>query len=419
MPVAVQPRNFQTRATNATAASDWPGFRGPTGQGISRDARELPITWNSKENLLWKAELPGAGSSSPIVVGDKVFLTCYSGYAVRGQPKGNMNQLQRHVLCLSASQGRVLWKVDVPAVLPESESVREHGYAAATAACDGDRLYVFFGKSGVFAFDLEGKQLWHTSVGNQTHSWGSAASPILFDDMVIINACVESESLVALDKNTGTPKWRVEGVKESWSTPLIVTSGGRRNELILPMVGKIVAFDPTSGNPLWNCNTDIAWYMVPSPVEGESAVYVLGGRSGVTALAVRTGGQGDVTRTHRLWTSTKGSNVASPVFHEGHLYWTHESLGIAFCADARTGKIIYEERLPRGGQFYASAVLADGKLYYVSREGRTFVVAASPKYQLLAVNDLSDGSTFDATPALAANRLYLRSDRFLYCVGNR
>lgn len=419
MRLALQRRGSQTRARSAKGAGDWPGFRGPTGQGISREARGLAVCWSSTENLLWKVELPGAGSSSPIVVDEKVFLTCYSGYGVRGQAGGDMRQLKRHVLCVSASQGKLLWKVEVPAALPESESVREHGYAAATPVCDGERLYVFLGKSGVFAFDLEGKQLWQAGVGNQTHGWGSAASPVLFADLIIINACVESESLVALDKRTGKEKWRAGGVKESWSTPLILMSGGRKAELVLPMIGKIVAFDPANGNPLWSCDTDIAWYMAPSAVEGDGVVFALGGRSGVTSLAVRAGGKGDITATHRLWTSTKGSNVASPVFHEGHLYWTHEAQGIAYCAEAKTGRVVYEERLPRGGEFYASAVLADGKLYYVSRGGRTFVLAARPTYELLAVNDLSDGSTFDASPAVAGNRLYLRSDRFLYCVGSR
>jgi outer membrane protein assembly factor BamB len=406
------------RARRPSTPDAWPQFRGPQGQGIAQ-AQGLPVTWSATQNLLWKSELPGAGSSSPIVVGEKVFVTCYSGYGVRGGPKGDMSQLKRHVLCLNASNGRVLWKVDIPAVLPESDSVREHGYAASTPACDGERLYVFFGKSGVFAFDLEGKQLWRADVGNQTHGWGSAASPVLYQDLLIINACVESESLVALDKRTGRQKWRAPGIKESWSTPLIVTNKNGSVELIIPMIGKILSFNPTTGSPLWSCDTDIGWYMAPSAVADDGVVYALGGRSGVVSLAVRTGGRGDVTKTHRLWTSTKGSNVSSPVFHEGHLYWTQDSLDIAYCAEARTGRIVYEERLSRAGQFYASAVLADGKLYYVARSGRTFVLAAGPRFELLAVNDLGDGSIFDASPAVAANRLYLRSDRFMYCVGNK
>ena len=179
----------------------------------------------------------------------------------------------------------------------------------------------------------------------------------------------------------------------------------------------MLAFDPDSGEPLWSCKTDIGWYMVPSVVAADGVVYCLGGRSGTAALAVRAGGSGDVTETHRLWTSVKGSNVSSPVYLDGHLYWAHESREIAYCVKAATGEVVYEQRLDRAGQFYASALLADGRLYYVNRDGKTFVLAAKPQFEQLAVNDLSDRSVFNASPAVAGNRLLLRSDKFLYCVG--
>ncbi len=405
------------RRPRTTAAGEWPQFRGPGGLGVS-DSKDTPVTWSASQNLLWKFELAGAGSSSPIVVGDRVFVTCYTGYGVRGQAEGQMAQLTRHVLCLNAANGRLLWKADVPAILPESDRVREHGYAASTPACDGERLYVFFGKSGVFAFTLDGKQLWKTSVGSNHHGWGSAASPVVYGDLLIVNACVESESLVALDKKTGKEKWRAGGIKESWNTPLIVPGKGGA-ELIVAVFGKILAFKPDTGQALWSADTDIQWYIAPSMVAQSGIVYAIGGRSGVAALAVRTGGRGDVTGTHRLWTSTNGSNVSSPIIDGGHLYWMHDNEGIAYCADAATGRIIYEVRVPRAGQVYASPILCDGKLYYVNRSGVTFVLKSGTAFELLAVNDLSDGSTFDASPAVAGGRLYLRSDRFVYCVGNR
>jgi len=410
--------NSYAQAPKALAASDWPTFRGPSGLGIS-NAKGLPTTWSTSQNLRWKTELPGAGASSPVVVGDRVFVTCYSGYGVPGQAKGDISQLKRRLLCINAANGQIRWTKDVPATLPESESVREHGYAASTPSWDGERLYVFFGKSGVYAFDLDGKQLWKASVGDNHHGWGSAASPVVYKDLVIINACIESESLVALDKKTGQEKWRAKGIKESWNTPIVVTNKSGQSELVVAVFGKILAFAPETGKPLWNCATEITWYMAPSMVAQDGIVYALGGRSGVAALAVRTGGQGDVTKTHRLWTSTKGSNVTSPIIHGDHLYWMHDNLGTAFCAEAKTGKILYEERLPRAGQVYASPVLADGKLYYVTRTGQTFVLKAGPKFQLLATNDLSDRSSFDASPAVADNRLYIRSNRCLYCVSNK
>ena len=157
--------------------------------------------------------------------------------------------------------------------------------------------------------------------------------------------------------------------------------------------------------------------MVPSLVTHDGVVYCIGGRSGVAALAVKAGGSGDVTKTHRLWTSKKGSNVPSPLFHEGHLYWVNDVLGTAFCADGKTGNILYEERLDGGDGFYGSPALADGKIYYVLRSGKTFVLPAAPKFELLATNDLRDRSAFNAGPALGPGRLYLRSDRYLYAIG--
>jgi outer membrane protein assembly factor BamB len=183
--------------------------------------------------------------------------------------------------------------------------------------------------------------------------------------------------------------------------------------------GRVLAFDPATGEPLWSCKTDIGWYMVPSVVAAEGVVYCLGGRSGIASLAVRAGGSGDVTESHRLWTSLKGSNVSSPVFYKGHLYWAHDSRGIAYCAKADTGEVVYEQRLERAGQFYSSALLADGRLYYLTREGKVFVIAAKPEFELLAVNDLSDRGVFNSSPAISGDRLLIRSDKFLYSIGSR
>jgi outer membrane protein assembly factor BamB len=235
--------------------------------------------------------------------------------------------------------------------------------------------------------------------------------------LVFINASVESESLVALDRRTGAEKWRAGGIKEAWNTPLVVKTKSGDDELVVAVPRKVLAFDPATGKQLWSCDTDISWYMVPCAVAADGVVYVLGGRSGTASLAVRAGGRGDVTRTHRLWTSNKGSNVTSPVYRDGHLYWVHEKLGIAYCARADTGELLYERRLNRAGQVYASTLLADGRLYHLSRSGRMFVLAAKPEFELLATNELRDGSLFNASPAVTGNRILLRSDKYLYCVG--
>jgi outer membrane protein assembly factor BamB len=322
------------------------------------------------------------------------------------------------LVAVRLSDGQILWEKAIAAKLPEEETIREHGYAASTPAADEERVYVFFGKSGVFAFDHQGNRLWEADVGSGTNGWGSAASPVLYKDLLLVNASVESESLVALDRRTGKQVWKADGIKESWNTPLVVSTPSGRQELIVAILGKVLAFDPESGKPLWSCNTDIRWYMVPSVVADKGVVYSLGGRSGTAALAVRTGGSGDVTASHRLWTSVKGTNVPSPIYLDGHLYWAHENLGIVYCAEAATGQIVYEQRLERAGQVYASPLLANGRLYYLTRDGKTFVVAAKPRFELLATNDLGDRSTFNGSPAVAGNRLLIRSDKYLYCVGN-
>jgi hypothetical protein len=398
-------------------AADWPQFRGPDGQGISAD-RGVPVTWSTTENLLWKVE-PGAGTSSPIVVGNKIFLTAYSGFNVPGQSGGSDDNLKLHFLCLDRDTGKTLFQKDITPKLPEQATIREnHGYASGTPIADAERVYVSFGKTGVFAFDHSGKQLWQADIGDKLNGWGSCPSPILYRDLVIVNASVESESLIALDRNTGKEVWRARGIRESWNTPILVQVPEGKTELVVAIFGKILGFDPATGRELWSCATDIGWYMVPSLVAKDGVVYCVGGRSG-GGLAVKAGGKGDVTGTHRLWTIKKGSNVTSPVLHGGHMYWMHENNGIAYCADLKTGDIVYEEKVDRADQVYASAVLADDKIYYVTRTGRTIVLAAKPKFEKLAFNDLGRAGTFNASPAIADGKLYLRSDRALYCFAKK
>lgn len=422
-----------SRAKTAEAKrGDWPRFRGPDGLGVS-DSKGLPVEWDATRSVVWKTPLPGPGASSPIVLGGRVYVTCYTGYFVPGGPEGRLEDLRRHLVAVRLDDGRIIWDRAVPAKLPEESKIRDHGYAASSAAADAERVYAFFGKSGVFAHDHAGKLLWQADVGSSTSGWGSAASPVIYRDLVFINASVESESLVALDRRTGEERWRARGIRESWNTPVVIaagsgpgagdtaggTAGGTagRTELVLASQGSVLAFDPASGKPFWSSKTDIGWYMVPSIVAADGVVYALGGRSGVASLAVRAGGEGDVTGTHRLWTSQKGSNVSSPVYLDGHLYWAHDNLGIVYAAKASTGEIVYERRLERAGQIYASALLAEGRIYYLTREGKTFVIAAKPEFQQLAVNDLGDRSVFNGSPAVAGSRILLRSDKHLYCLG--
>jgi outer membrane protein assembly factor BamB len=398
-------------------AADWPQFRGPGGSAISTDTG-LPTNWSYDDNIAWKTELPGPGTSSPIVVGTKIFLTCYSGYGLSEGNAGDQSQLKRHVICLDRATGKIDWTRDIAAALPEENFAgfqALHGYSSSTPASDGRNVYVFFGKSGVFAFDLKGKQLWRASVGTNTHNWGSATSPVVHDDVFIINASVESGALVALDKKRGREAWRVPGASSSWSTPVLVDAG-RKQEVVLSIQGKLGAFDPEKGTPLWQCS-GIQDYTCPSVVAADGVVYCIGGRS-AQCLAVRAGGKGDVTDSHKLWEANAGSNVSSPLIHDGHLYWVSDS-GIAFCLNAASGQIVYQERVG-ASRAYGSVTYGDGKLFCVSREEGAFVLAAEPRFNILAQNNMSpDNSVFNASPVIHDGQLLLRSNRYLYCVGKK
>jgi hypothetical protein len=392
-------------------AADWPQFRGPGGQGVA-EATGLPVTWSDQENLAWKTALPGYGASSPIVLGEWVFVTCYSGYGLDRENPGQMEDLRLHVVCLDRADGRVRWDKTIEPVLPESERVRDHGYAAATPTTDGQRLYVFFGKTGVLALDLEGNVVWQTSVGSNVHGWGSGTSPVLFRNLVIVNASVESGLLVAIDKTTGEIAWQADGMDSSWNTPHLVALPDGAVELVVSVQGHLLGFDPATGERLWSCD-GIEDYVCPSVVSKDGVVYAMGGRRS-QAIAVRAGGRGDVTQTHKLWEALAGANVCSPVVDGDYLYWISDRNQVAYCLNRHTGEVLYSERMR--GQPYASAVLADGRLYVVTREEGTFVWAAKPEFELLAHNRFDDPSTFNGSPAVTADAILIRSDRNLYCV---
>ena len=395
-----------------TYAEDWFQFRGPNGSGAS-SATRVPVNWDSTTNLLWRVKLPGYGASSPISIGDRLYVTCYSGYGTGQQDSDNMDELRLHVTAIHRKTGDIAWNRPFKPTLPESERVRDHGYAAATPASDGRNLYVFFGKSGVMSFDLDGNPRWRSSVGTDTHRWGCGTSPVLFDNLVIVNASVESGDLVAVNKDSGEEVWRTGGMQRSWNTPHLVTLKRGQHELVVSVEGSIRAFDPKTGEELWNCD-GIDDYVCPSVISRNDIVYVIGGRES-RAIAVRAGGRGDVTGTHRLWEAPVGANVSSPVIHDGHLYWVSDRNKTAYCVSLSDGAVVYRKRFP--GQPYASTLVADDKLYVVTRFEGTFVLAAQPEFKELAHNRLDDSSTFNASPIIAGGSLILRSDEYLYCVG--
>jgi outer membrane protein assembly factor BamB len=399
--------------------ADWRQFRGPTGQGIS-DEKGLPVRWSSQHNIVWKVKLRGAGASSPIILGQRVYLTCYSGYGMDPKEPGKQEDLRRHLLCLDRTGGQVIWSKVFKPILPEHRYAGEgayQGYAASTPVSDGENLYVFFGKSGVYCFDFDGNERWQVLVGKGISGWGSGASPMLYKDLLVVNASVESSALVALDKASGKEVWRAANIRQAWGTPVLVRTPEGSQELVLSMQGRVAGFDPDTGQELWSA-AGHKGYVVPSVVAHDGIVYAVGG--GGTSLAVKSGGRGDVTETHVLWRTTKGSNASSPVYHDGMLYWVSESGGLLHVQEAATGKSVAQRLGPAVGRIWASPVLAEGRLYFVTQFKGTYVVAARPSFELLAHNVFDDdNSRSNASLAVSDGQLFLRNDQFLYCIGKR
>jgi outer membrane protein assembly factor BamB len=286
-----------------------------------------------------------------------------------------------------------------------------------------NHIYVFFGKTGVLAFDLKGNQLWETSVGTGSGpmQFGSAASPLVYKNMVIVNASEESESLIALNKKTGKEVWKVDAsaLVGSWSTPILVETKEGNQELVINAPYEVWGMNPDTGKLVWYAEAIPGSAINPTLVAHYGVVYALGNRGGGNSAAIRTGGKGDVTKTHVLWTANLGSYVTSPVIHGGRLYWVSDQ-GQAYCLKADTGETVYRSRLSGRGACYASAVLADGKLFAVSRTNGTYVLALGEKFEQLARNEFEEDDTdFNASPAVSNGRLFLRSNQALYCIGEK
>ncbi|MBC8355576.1 MAG: PQQ-binding-like beta-propeller repeat protein [Planctomycetes bacterium] len=436
-------------STTATAA-DWTRFRGPNGSGVSQDTASVPTTWSATENLNWKVALPGPGSSSPIIIGDRLFITCWSGYGVDRGNAGNQKDLRRHLICLDRNTGKTIWSKAVEPVLPEDNyggMFAEHGYASHTPVSDGERVYVFFGKSGALAFDMDGNQLWQTKIGAESdpRGWGSASSPVLHKDKVIVTASAESEAVVALDKKTGKELWRQEaaGLSSTWGTPVMVKVDEQRTDLVLGVPYEFWAFNPDDGKLRWYCEVMETDSYCSSVVTDGGIVYGIEGRGG-GSIAVRAGGKGDVTDSHVVWSGRDSNRIGTPVIYEGRIYFF--SNGVANCIEAKTGKKVFQSRLdgagggsqaggggerrgPGGGRGrrggggfggdYASPIIADGKIYFTSRGGNIFVLKAGAEFEQLATNRLtSDSEDFSATPSVSDGQLFIRSSKHLYCVAS-
>ena len=387
-------------------SGDWPRFRGPNGDGTSSDAG-VPTEWGDSKNLKWKLKLPGAGFSSPIVVGKHVFVTAYTGSG---------GEVKRYVLCIDRETGQEIWSKSYDGVSDGGEpGFAYHGQASHTPICDGERVYAMLGSNGVKVFDLTGKELWQQELGNERASrFGTASSPILHGDHLIVTAGAESESIRAFDKKTGKQIWKTEAASLSgtYSTPVIAANSEGVEELLLSVTGEMWGLNPKTGKLKWYAETRVDTAACPTPLVNQGVAYVIGGRSG-GRTAVRIGGKNDITQSNVVWSEFGGSYVPSPVFHQNRLFWINDR-GIASCVDAKTGKELGRKRID--GRFYASVVLINDKIYAVSRFDGTYVLKATPEFEQIAHNKLADKSDFSGSPAVSDGQLFIRSDETLYCI---
>jgi outer membrane protein assembly factor BamB len=424
-----------------TVSTDWPQWRGP-GSGATADGGRLPTTWSATDQLAWRAPLAGPGTSSPIVVGDRVIVTSQTGrvpvatgapqlarddralagreQAIGGaaSPPDAGGDVRLIVEAFHRGDGRRLWRHETRAAGPFTELHEKHNLATPTPVSDGERVYAWFGTGQIVALDLRGTHLWTRNLadtyGPFDAQWGHGSSPARYRDLIILLCDRRSNAvLIALDAKTGQERWtapRGTG-RVSHSTPVVVP-GPKGDELLVNSSARIDAYDPATGQLLWHAGSE-RQTPIPSAVFHDGRIFLSRGYRNSDVLAIRPGGRGDVTATHVDWTAPNGgSYVPSIVHYDGLIYMTNE-IGIVSCLDAATGERVWRHRL--GAVFFASPVAGDGKIYFVSETGETFVLKAGRTPELLATNDL--GERFIASPALAGGRIFLRSDRTLFAVG--
>ena len=392
-------------------AGNWPGWRGPTGNGISPE-KGLPVKWSATENVRWKIELPGRGNSSAIVWENRVFLT-----------QSLEAENRRTVVCYDRKTGKKLWQAGP--VYTEKETTHDtNPFCSASPTTDGQRVIAWFGSAGIYCYDMEGKELWHRDLGKQSHGFGYGASPVIWGDLCILNFGPGDRSFITgLDKKTGQAVWQnditkpvleYEGPFGTYSTPVLVGEKGKEI-LVTTYPKRVVGLDPKTGKELWSCG-GLDQQVISSPVPGDGVVVAMGGFKG-NSVAVKLGGEKDVTESHRLW-QNKTTFYTSGVIHEGHLY-TMKTAGIAVCVDLQTGKPVWEERLASAeanNNTWSSMVLSDGKLYVPNQSGVTFVLKASPKFELLATNSIG-GELNNSSLALANGDVLMRTHKHLWCFG--
>ena len=401
----------------ATSGANWPAWRGPTHDGVTEETG-LPTKWSATSaNVKWKVPLPDRGNSTPVVWGDNVLVT----QAVTASQK-------RGLWCIDRRSGKLRWEAGITYVEAEPTHAT-NPYCAASPATDGERIYVSYGSAGLYCYDFQGKVLWQrTDLGKQHHIWGNAASPVVAGDRMFLNVGPgENTALLCVNAKDGRTLWKHEepggasgeGSNKkwtgSWSDPLLRQVGSRA-ELFMTYPGRVCAFDPQTGRELWTC-AGLNPLVYNSPLYADGVVVGMGGYNGM-ALAVKAGGNGDVTSTHRLWHLPKTSQrIGSGVIYEGRHYILTDG-GIAECRDLKTGTIVWSERLKGPGpvgQNWSSLVRSGDLLYAVNQGGDAFVFKAAPKFELVSTNPM--GERVIASMAVSDGEIFVRGYQHLWCIG--
>jgi outer membrane protein assembly factor BamB len=427
--------SFVLVANAASVADNWHRWRGPEHNGVSRTANP-PLEWSEEKNVQWKTATPGNGLSTPIIWGDKVFLlTAINTGRVdpslprpEDQPKRVFDITHPNttytflVLCLDRNTGEEIWRHEPTHLIPHEGTHKDNNFASASPVTDGKRLYCWFGSSGLFCYDLDGKLLWDRDLGEvrMGASLGEGTSPALFEDRLVIVRDHQRQSYIeTLDAKTGKTLWKKERDEpNTWATPAIVKHSGR-TQVITPGSNKIRSYDLHTGDLIWQCG-GLTANAIPCPlIEGDSVICMTGYK-GHKAMAIKLDSKGDVTGSDKItWSVSRGTPyIPSPLQYDGLIWFNQSNQSMWTCVDSKTGEVYLDrERLPGVFNIYSSPVGADGRIYVTARNGITLVLKRDKEFKLLARNRLDDA--INASPALAGDQLFLRGRNFLYCLSNK
>ena len=426
--LAIASLALTTSSADTTSEKYWPQWRGPHATGVSKTA-DPPIEWSETKNIRWKTEIPGRGSATPIVWGDKVFVLSAvpAGVDVAGshQPRGSVRPAVPHkfvIMAIDRKSGKTVWERTAREAMPHEGSHPQFGtYASSSAITDGERVFAFFDSFGLYAYDMNGKLLWEKDLGDKKmrNEFGEGQTPVLHGNTLVVQWDHQGPSFItALDKMTGKELWRTERQEiDSWGTPLVVEHAGKA-QVIASAMNKVTSYDLATGQVVWQ-GPGLTMNPIPSTVYENGMVYAVSGFRGNKLHAIQLDeAKGDLTTTKAIKWSLDADTpyVPSPLLYDGVIYLLKSNSGILSAFDAKTGKPHYQlQRLEGVPNVFASPVGAKGRIYIPGQQGATIVLKAGAAYEVLATNTLDDG--FDASPALVDNEIYLRGAKYLYSIG--